>query len=537
MTENSMNFTLTIKNYRCFPDEKPVDISMGKGFTAFIGANNSGKSSLSKLFYELRNLFENISRSDNNFIHAMRSDAGIVFNLAQSVHDNIEIFCNANTRDIILEISAKANLEDRYEGISPEKIILTIPRGTNTFTAKLIEDGKHIDTTKDNISIKRVGNTHIKVGEKLIYIEPYYQAFEALSKTIYIGPFRNAVNLGGHENYYDMIIGQQFISLWDNYKSGNSKAAIRAALKLTRDIKAVFRFTNLEINASTDNQTLHVIVDNKPYRLEELGSGLAQFILILANIAIKQPSWVFIDEPELNLHPSLQIDFLTTLASYATEGIIFSTHNVGLARACAERIYSFRHDENGLNEVRDFETMPSLSEFLGELSYSGYQDLGFDKVLLVEGPTEVKTVQQILRKYRKDHKIVLLPLGGSGLIKADSEHELIEIKRITQNVSALIDSERDSPDAKLPPHRQRFFETCKKVGIDCHVLERRAIENYLPDRAVKAIKGIKYHSLDSYQKLEQASPSWGKQENWCIVREMTPEELNSTDLGKFLRSL
>ena len=537
MIENSMNFTLTIKNYRCFPDEKPVYISMGKGFTAFIGANNSGKSSLSKLFYELRNLFDNISRSKDDFVQALRSTAGSAFKLAQSVHDNIEIFCNANTRDIMLEISAKANVEDRYEGISPEKIILTIPRGTNTFTAKLVVDGKHINTKKENIQIKRVGIPHIKVEDKLIYMEAYYQAFEALSKTIYIGPFRNAVNLGGHENYYDMTIGQQFISLWDTYKSGNSKAAISAALKLTQDIKAIFGFTNLEINASTDNQTLHVIVDNIPYRLEELGSGLSQFILILANIAIKQPSWIFIDEPELNLHPSLQIDFLTTLASYATEGIIFSTHNVGLARACAERIYSFRLDENGQNEVRDFETMPSLSEFLGELSYSGYKDLGFDKVLLVEGPTEVKTVQQILRKYHKDHEIVLLSLGGSGLIKAASELELSEIKRITENIAALIDSERDSLDAPLPANRQSFLETCNKVGIDCHVLELRAIENYLSDKAVKAIKGTKYPSLKPYEKLEQASPSWAKQENWRIVREMTPEELNNTDLGKFLRSL
>ena len=137
----------------------------------------------------------------------------------------------------------------------------------------------------------------------------------------------------------------------------------------------------------------------------------------------------------------------------------------------------------------------------------------------------------------KDHEIVLLSLGGSGLIKAASELELSEIKRITENITALIDSERDSLDAPLPANRQSFLETCNKVGIDCHVLELRAIENYLSDKAVKAIKGTKYHSLKPYEKLEEASPSWAKQENWRIVREMTPEELNNTDLGKFLRSL
>ncbi len=369
-------------------------------------------------------------------------------------------------------------------------------------------------------------------------MKAYYQIFKALSKIVYIGPFRNAVNIGANENYYDMTIGQKFITLWDGYKSGKNKANIEAALGLSEDIQHIFGFNRLDINASEDNQTLQVIVNGKPYRLEELGSGIAQFIVILANIAIKKPSWIFIDEPELNLHPSLQIDFLTTLASYTTEGIVFSTHNIGLARACAESIYSFRIDEKGQTEVKDFETISRLSEFLGQLSYSGYKDIGFNKVLLVEGSSEIKTIQQFLRKYGKDHEIVLLSLGGSDLIKSSSSNELEEIKRITSgNISALIDSELKSSDDVLSTDRQSFFDNCQKAHIVCYILKHRAMENYMSGRAVKAIKGEKYRALTPYEKLEEASPSWGKQENWRIAREMSLEEINSTDLGKFLQSL
>ncbi|MFC1980455.1 hypothetical protein ACFLVS_06445 [Chloroflexota bacterium] len=257
----------------------------------------------------------------------------------------------------------------------------------------------------------------------------------------------------------------------------------------------------------------------------------------ITNIAANQPSWVLIDEPEINLHASLQIDFLTTLASYATEGIMFATHNIGLARVIAERIYSFRLDNQGLSEVQDLEVVSSLSEFLGELSFSGYRDLGFDKLLLVEGPKDVKTIQQLLRKYNKDHEIVLLPLGGSSLINATSEGELHEIKRITDNIFALIDSERDALDAPLPPDRQAFHKMCENVSIHCHILERRAIENYLSDKAIKTVKGQKYCSLEPYEKLEKLPLGWGKQENWRIAREMTREELGKTDLGKFLNDL
>ena len=539
INSNTPNFHLTVKNYRCFPENKPVHISMINGFTSFVGVNNSGKSSLLKMFYELRNLFSAISGNKNEFVAALKSPYGRPFEPEASIQDINEIFCNENSSDISLEIKLISGLNTKQtEGVLPEKIVFTIRRGENIYSPKIFLTNNQSLDIKENDNLHVIENKHIKVVDKLIDMKAYFLIIDALSKIVYIGPFRNAVNIGAKDNYYDMTIGQKFITMWDSYKSGKKKANIEAALQLSEDIQHIFRFKRLDINASDDKQTLNVIVDGKPYRLDELGSGLAQFIVILANIAIKKPSWILIDEPELNLHPSLQIDFLTTLASYATEGIIFSTHNIGLARASADCIYSFRTNEKGQNEVRDFETIPRLSEFLGELSYAGYKDIGFHKVLLVEGSSEVRTIQQFLRKYDKDHKIVLLSLGGSDLIKSSSSIELEEINRITHdNISALIDSELKSLDDTLCKDRQDFLNNCKEANIDCHILERRAIENYFSDRAIKVIKGEKYQALTPYEKLEEASPSWGKQENWRIAREMNLEEINNTDLGKFLQSL
>ena len=537
MSINAPNFDITIKNYRCFPDQKPLRISMRGGFTALVGANNSGKSSLLKLFYELRGLFSLIRSGSGNFMNALIQSKKEAFSPASSVVDITELFCNANSRNITLEFEVHSDLDRKQRtDVLPERIILTIVRDTNTFGAEILVNGKILNIGTGT-SFNVPDSSHFTIGGTVFDMGDYYRVFEALSSTAYIGAFRNAINIGGRDNYYDIQIGEQLIKSWDSLKAGRSKKKVDAALKLTEDIRRIFEYRSLEINTSSDNQTLQVIVNGKSYRLEELGSGLAQFIIILANIAAKRPSWVLIDEPELNLHASLQIDFLTTLASYATEGIIFATHNIGLARVSAERIYSLRPDDQGQSEVQDIELMPGLSEFLGELSFSGYRELGFDKVLLVEGPKEVKTVQQLLRKYNKDHKVVLLPLGGSSFINAKSEPELQEIKRITENIFSLIDSEREAAGAPLQPERQAFLDTCQKVGINCHVLERRAIENYLSDRALKIIKGDKYRALEPYEKLEDVSPSWGKQENWRIAREMTQEELDSTDLGMFLNNL
>src|SRR6266568_8449076 len=47
---------LVVRNYRCFGDE-PVHLRIADGFTALVGTNNSGKSSLLRLLYEIRPLF------------------------------------------------------------------------------------------------------------------------------------------------------------------------------------------------------------------------------------------------------------------------------------------------------------------------------------------------------------------------------------------------------------------------------------------------------------------------------------------------
>lgn len=98
----------------------------------------------------------------------------------------------------------------------------------------------------------------------------------------------------------------------------------------------------------------------------------------------------------------------------------------------------------------------------------------------------------------------------------------------------MIDSERAAPGAPLAPERVGFEAACQRAGVTCHILERRAIENYLPERAVQKVKGSKYRALGPYEPLRAASPAWAKAENWRIAREMTRAELDGTDLGEFL---
>jgi ABC-type dipeptide/oligopeptide/nickel transport system ATPase subunit len=109
-----------------------------------------------------------------------------------------------------------------------------------------------------------------------------------------------------------------------------------------------------------------------------VGSGLAQFIISLAHAAMKRPRYVLIDEPESNLHASMQLSFVTSLTSYATGGLLFASHNLGLARSAADRVYVVDRKKDGtVSRITNLETKGTLSEIAGELNFSAYQELGF----------------------------------------------------------------------------------------------------------------------------------------------------------------
>jgi hypothetical protein len=216
---------------------------------------------------------------------------------------------------------------------------------------------------------------------------------------------------------------------------------------------------------------------------------------------------------QTQLHGGLPLQAaFTTLASYTREGVLFATHSIGVARAAADWIYAIRKAQGHGNEVTPLEASSRLWELLGEMSFSGSRELGFRRVLLVEGPTEIKTMQQFLRQLEKDHLVVLLPLGGKSMIDGSREAELAEMKRICDDVRVLIDSERAVPEAPLEPNRQVFVGLCARLSIPCHVLERRATENYLSDRAVKKVWRERCRALGPHELLRTLPLAWSKAE-------------------------
>jgi energy-coupling factor transporter ATP-binding protein EcfA2 len=531
---------ITIKNYRGYADSEPVIIEIGPGFTALLGRNNAGKSSFKLFFYELRFLFQKLCQMNTalspSFFTAINGEQITTEYLG--ISDPEELFNNTNNRPLSLEIEILGAVSRSRLADCIVKIICSCDR--NDPKIWRVEAFGSLDPKnplKSPNGFHEVKALTVASPDGSVEFDAIdlYEVLRAIVGARYYGPFRNALNQGAGE-HFDLRIGTAFIDLWSEWKTSGVKAKTRAIDQVTEDIRKLFEFDRLEINASPPLKTLIVSVDGQPYRLGELGSGIAQFIMVLGNAATTKPSLVLIDEPETNLHPSLQIDFLLALAQYAQYGCLFSTHSVGLARSVADRIYSFQKGSHG-PVVRPFETTSNYSQFVGELSFSSFKEMGADRLLLVEGVNDVKAVQQLLRLVSKEHTTVILPLGGDQLASGGRDAELSELTRLSSNIFALVDSERTKAGEQPAVRRLQFGEACRRIGIDVCVTEYRAIENYFPDRAVKAALGGSFQSLGPYDLLKDSSNPWGKTDNWKIARQMDLADLVQTDVGAFIERM
>src|SRR5690348_2464597 len=135
-----MDIELTIKNYRCFSDAKPARINIKQGFTALIGINNSGKSSILKFFYEFRELLQRLS--DTAILNSL-NDNFQSFNFPSEIMDQEEVFCNLNNRNLTIQIQLIPTGEtEQATPLMLQKLEVIVPRGSNTWTCKMYLDDR-----------------------------------------------------------------------------------------------------------------------------------------------------------------------------------------------------------------------------------------------------------------------------------------------------------------------------------------------------------------------------------------------------------
>lgn len=523
MSELQTPIQVDFRSYRCFRQTSDSSLTLQtNGVVALTGINNSGKSTALRFFYELKLVLNHLtassekweSKSEGVFTTKWKFQWQQVYGLS----DTLEMFPSRDQSRPIEFRLATGNVEVLVQ--------LTIEPGSP------IRDQLVMNTTiKLNSDLHGQGLDPSEiVREELV---------NPLSRILYIGPFRNLVNdAGGGGTYYDLRNGALFVPQWAELKNGQNTVDAQSAVKVQEVIRQLLNFQSFQIDASADRKSLHVTVNNDRFNLSELGAGIAQLIICLINVAVKNPTWILIDEPELHLHPTMQAKFVEALGLFAEYGVVIATHSIGLARTIADEVYVVSQPRPNVSTIKHLKDVKNYAQLLGELSFSQYEAVGFSKILLVEGVTDVKTFHQLLPLFNA-RKVLVVPLGGNAMINPDRQMELAEFQRFAVDVYVLIDSEKVRPD-HLIPHRVEFVKLCEGLFGEGHAMqtERRATENYLPQLAIrKAMRSEKYDALQPHQSFADLDYGWSKNDNWKIAAETNRADWANTDVGNFLAKL
>ncbi|PEI98385.1 ATP-dependent nuclease [Bacillus toyonensis] len=244
--------------------------------------------------------------------------------------------------------------------------------------------------------------------------------------------------------------------------------------------------------------------NEKEQPLSRSGDGIYNTMFLVAKVLnnFSKMNIVFIDEPEIGLHPMLQQRFIKLIRKISREFSIqwvLATHSPFILQSLKnrEKLYLIKHDGNQTNcQDIDIANKEIVFSTLGAYLPLALSAAG---IIFVEGPTEVKILPILLKKIGLDierERILIITLGGDNLFQIAAE----DLKKLHEKSMVIIDSDLPKPEeegGKIKQIKLDYKDQCIENNVEFLMnKDYRTLENMYPKDILADVLGKEAETLD-----------------------------------------